>query len=536
MVIGDGTSDPIVTRLAEQDKTPWYKKPNMRIMYLWLFLCCMGVEMTSGFDSSLINNLQNIDNFKLYFGGGYKNPKGKLDIEASLLGIINASYQLGSIFAVPFAPWVNNRYGRRMGIVVGSVVMCVGSIIQGFAVNPGMYIAARIILGWGILFAIISGSSLIGELGHPKERASLTSLFNASYGIGAILGTAVTMASSDIPSDYAWRIPSWLQICPSILQLATVYLLPESPRWLVSRDREDEAYAVLTKYHAEGDQTSILVQAEIAQIVSTLKIEAEHSKQSWMTMVRTSAMRRRIFIAAFLGLFTQMSGNTLLSYYSNKIYDIMGFTDQYRKFRLNMGNSCWGFLIGVVVALIVPRYPRRRMFMLSSSSMTICFTVITICYYFLEQAANMKLQNWPASIAALVFWWLYTPCYNIGNNALTYTYLVELFPYAVRSRGIGVEQIFGKSGGFFSTFVNPIAMDNIGWKFFAAYCGWIVLEFVFQFFFYPETYGRTLEELTFLFEDKALAEQAVQAVHKQIDSAPQAPLDILELNSRSKGG
>jgi MFS family permease len=85
-----------------------------------------------------------------------------------------------------------------------------------------MYIVARIILGWGILFAIISSSSLIGELGHPKERAFLTSLFNASYGIGAILGTAVTMATSDIPNDYAWRIPSWLQICPSLLQLATV--------------------------------------------------------------------------------------------------------------------------------------------------------------------------------------------------------------------------------------------------------------------------------------------------------------------------
>jgi hypothetical protein len=95
-------------------------------------------------------------------------------------------------------------------------------------------------------------------------------------------------------------------------------------------------------------------------------------------------------------------------------------------------------------------------------------------------------------------------------------YLVELFPYAVRTRGIGIEQFFGKLGGFFSIFVNPIAMDAIGWKFFAIYCGWITFELIFQFTFYPETQGRTLEELTFLFEDKALADRAVTAVQKQI--------------------
>jgi len=55
---GDGTSDPILTRIVQEDKVPWYKKPNLRIMYIYLFFCCMGVEMTSGFDSQLINTLQ----------------------------------------------------------------------------------------------------------------------------------------------------------------------------------------------------------------------------------------------------------------------------------------------------------------------------------------------------------------------------------------------------------------------------------------------------------------------------------------------
>jgi hypothetical protein len=58
IAVADGTSDPILTRMVAEDKVPWYKKKNLRILYLYLFLCCMGVEMTSGFDSQLINTLQ----------------------------------------------------------------------------------------------------------------------------------------------------------------------------------------------------------------------------------------------------------------------------------------------------------------------------------------------------------------------------------------------------------------------------------------------------------------------------------------------
>jgi MFS family permease len=85
-----------------------------------------------------------------------------------------------------------------------------------------MYIVARIILGFGIPFCIVAGSSLLGELGHPKERPILTSLFNSSYFIGQIIAASVGLGTVTIASDWAWRIPSLLQIAPAMIQISTV--------------------------------------------------------------------------------------------------------------------------------------------------------------------------------------------------------------------------------------------------------------------------------------------------------------------------
>ncbi|KFY80098.1 hypothetical protein V499_00987 [Pseudogymnoascus sp. VKM F-103] len=514
--VSDGTSDPIVTHLAAEDKVPWYKKPNLRTMYFFLFCCCMGIEITSGFDSQLINTLQISPAFLKYFGDGYTNKDGELAIKPSMLGFISSCYQLGSVFGVPVAPYFNQRFGRRWSIMAGSLIMCAGALLQCFAQHVAMYIVARMILGFGIVLCIIAGSALIGELGHPKERSILTSLFNSSYFIGSIVASAITLRTVDIPNDWSWRVPSILQICPSVIQISLIYFLPESPRWLISKDRDDEAFAILVKYHAEGDADSILARAEMAQIKSTIAIELDHSKQSWRDMIRTPGMRRRVLIASMMGLFTQMSGNTLLSYYSSLLFGMMGYTSTFAKTRINLANNCWSLLTATITALIITRFKRRYMFMLSAGLMCTVFIAITVCFEKLGEAKAAGVKNGAAGIAALVFYFSYQPCYNIGNNALTYTYLVELFPYAERSRGIGVEQLFGKLGGFFSSNVNPIALDAISWKFLAIYCGWICFELIFVYLFYPETQGRTLEELAFLFEDKALADKAVEAVEKQI--------------------
>ena len=198
-------------------------------------------------------------------------------------------------------------------------------------------------------------------------------------------------------------------------------LLPESPRFLIAQDKDDEAAEILVKYHAEGDENSLLVKAEIAQIRETIRAEMEVSKQSWLELVQTAGMRRRVLITIFIGLFTQLSGNTLLSYYSNILFGMMGFDDPTVKVRINVANACWSLLNATVIALIITRFPRRRMYMISAFSMLLVFIAMTVSLQRIQAAVDAGGKNGAAGISALVWYFAYSPCYNIGNNALTYS-------------------------------------------------------------------------------------------------------------------
>ncbi|KAK3935399.1 lactose permease [Diplogelasinospora grovesii] len=501
-----GKSDPIITRLAGEDKRWWFSKPNLRYLYLMLSPTCMGIELTSGFDSQMINALQIVPSWNTYF----HDPQGPLK------GIIAAAYSLGAILSLPLVPYINDRFGRRWSIFGGSVLMIIGALIQGFSQHVGMYVVARMILGFGIPTCIVSGSSLIGELAYPKERPVLTSLFNVSYFVGQIVAAAICFGTNNIPNDWAWRIPSLLQLVPSLLQISFVFFLPESPRWLISKDRASEAQDILTKYHGEGENGEEFVIAEMAQMRTVIHLELEASKRSWMDLFATAGMRRRLLVTTMLGLFTQWSGNTLISYYLGDLLKLIGFIDSTYVQKINVSIACWSLFCGVTVSLLVLKIRRRVMYLACTISLLLCYISWTISMERAQTAANAGTPNNAANIATLFFIYAYSPCYNMGYNALTYTYMVEVWPYSERSRGISVFQLFGRLAGFFTTFVNPIGLQNVGWKYLISYCCWLAFEVVFVFFFFPETFGRTLEELAFIFEDKHLADQAVAAVEKVV--------------------
>jgi MFS family permease len=133
-------AEPVLTRLVEQDRVPWYRKRNLRRLYALLLPTCIGIEMTSGFDSQMINTVQiaptwqackanTLNGELLLTYSDFQHPEG------ALLGIISAAYNLGAVCSLPLVPYVNDRFGRRWAIFIGSWIMVGGSIVQALSVS-----------------------------------------------------------------------------------------------------------------------------------------------------------------------------------------------------------------------------------------------------------------------------------------------------------------------------------------------------------------------------------------------------------------
>ncbi|KAH8422598.1 uncharacterized protein LDX57_000351 [Aspergillus melleus] len=269
-----------IIRLLEADNIPWYKKPNLSFLYLCLIPAALGVGMTTGY-GSVLNGLQAVPSWQTCFNA----PNG------ALLGVLNASYNIGGLFILPVIPYVNDWFGRKHSDTFGSIILLIGVILQFASQNVGMFLASRPILGTSIPFAVSGASQLLAELTYPRERAVITGLFNTSWFIGAIMAAGA----------------------PSILKLIFIWFVPESPRWLLSKDRGEEAFDILVMYHAEGDRNSAFVNAEFLEISAQLKMEIENSKSRWIELLQTAGNRRRTAIAVCVGVFTQWSDNGLVS-------------------------------------------------------------------------------------------------------------------------------------------------------------------------------------------------------------------------------
>ncbi|KAK9234151.1 general substrate transporter [Lipomyces kononenkoae] len=495
---------PDIQQLTKVEKS-WYKVPSRIRLYSLLFPAAIMAYATSGYDGSMMNSLQTVTYWEDYFN----NPEG------AVLGVLSAIMSLGATCSTPFAPLVADSFGRRWGITVGSTIMIVGTVIQAASRDFAMFLISRFIVGFGLTFCTTAAPSLVTELCHPKERATITAICNTCWFIGSIVAAWVTFGTLKIESTWSWRIPSLLQMLPSLFQICTIWFVPESPRWLISHDRPDEALEVLKRYHGGGEETD-LVKLEFSEIQEAIRLEKENKLTSWYSLISTSGNRYRIFLVFCMGLFSQWSGNGLISYYLSRILDSVGITNRNIQALVNGLISIWNWLIAFSSAFFVEKIGRRPLFLMSTVGMTIVFAAWTAA----SAQFSMTKHN-SAGIAAVAMIFIFEFFYCIAFQPLAVAYSVEILPFGIRAKGMAVYVFSTKAAVFLNQFVNPIGLANIGWKYYIVYCIWLLVEVLVAFGFFIETKGYALEEIAVIFDgEKALppasmVEKDTEILHKE---------------------
>lgn len=168
-------------------RVPIWKNSKLRTLYIYIVVLILN-NTANGFDGSMMNGLQTLEYWQEYF----HNPKG------SILGLFNASMSLGSLIGLFFVPYLVDRWGRKCGVVIGCLVMLLAVGLQTGARNFGMFVAARLLLGFGDCIVLGAAPLLIAEIAHPQDRAILVTLSGASYHSGAFIASWTTYGTLQI--------------------------------------------------------------------------------------------------------------------------------------------------------------------------------------------------------------------------------------------------------------------------------------------------------------------------------------------------
>ncbi|PHH77264.1 hypothetical protein CDD82_3589 [Ophiocordyceps australis] len=465
---------------------PFWRRRNGLLLYL-LLTSSLAASAALGIDGSMTNGMQVLPTWQQRFG----HPQGRQ------LGLFGASSAIGGLVPFIFLGCIGDRLGRRLPTALGSLVIITGVLVEFSARSLNTYIVGKIVLGFGSSLIQMGAPVLVTELSHPKERVQVTTLYNTSIVLGYVVGAWSTYGCFAIPGQWSWRLPTLMQIVPSAYQLLLIMFCPESPRWLIAKGQVDKARDILVKYHGECHDDSPLVAFEMAEIAQALALEADHNV-SWRAMLSCPGNLKRLGLCFATAIFSQSSGNLLVSNYLTQILKDTGVRADSDITLVNAMVTLWQYIVALAVTALVNKLRRRTFFLVGSGGVCITFIIWTI-------AAQRYLDQGSLTAGRLVLAciFVFQAFYTFAWTNLVVTYPLEIVTYQMRAKAWAFVLLTIQLATIFGGYVNPIALESIGWKFYIYYCIWVAFIFVVVYFFFVETAGPTLEELSYLFESKS---------------------------------
>jgi len=390
------------------------------------------------------------------------------------LGLTVSIALWGTVIGAMSAGVVGQRFGAREVLRVLACLYVISSLGCAFALTWPMLVVARFIGGLAIGGSSVLGPVYIAEIAPAQWRGRLVGMFQINIVIGILLAYFSNYCISQIvsgPEDWRWMFG--VAALPALLFLVLLFTIPQSPRWLVTQNRVDEARDVLQSIGSSDPD------AELRDIVSSIHLERTEKSEPLFAW----KYRFPIFLAVTIGFFNQLAGINAILYYLNDIFSFAGFSGVSGNLQA-VAVGATNLLATFLGMSVIDKFGRKTLLLIGSAGMVAC----------LSGVAAVFLTN---SHQSMLLWLLiaYIAFFAVSQGAVIWVYIGEVFPNRVRAKG----QSLGSSAHWVMnaaiSFGFPLIAEKSHGYPFVFFATMTALQFLVVLFLYPETKGITLEQM-----------------------------------------
>ncbi|ESW10513.1 hypothetical protein PHAVU_009G216100 [Phaseolus vulgaris] len=283
----------------------------------------------------------------------------------------------GAIIGASVGGWINDRFGRKKGIVVADALFFIGSVIMAAASSPVVLIVGRVFVGIGVGMASMTSPLYISEASPTRVRGALVSLNSFLVTGGQFLSYLINLAFTKTLGTWRWMLG--VAAVPALIQVLLMFTLPESPRWLYRKGREEEAQAILKKIYPSEE-----VEGEIQALKESIDMEIKETKSTekvgMIKLLRTKAVRRGLYAGTGLLIFQQFVGINTVMYYSPTIVQLAGFASNRTALLLSLITSGLNAFGSILSIYFIDKTGRKKLALISLCGVVFSLAMLTVAF------------------------------------------------------------------------------------------------------------------------------------------------------------
>ncbi|KAH8807517.1 general substrate transporter [Xylogone sp. PMI_703] len=504
----------------EEDRPTPKEVYNVRVYFCAAITAFTAVMI--GYDSAFIGGSIALGSFKSEFD--WPKDKSKSDL---LSANIVSLYQAGAFFGSFFAYGAGHFLGRKVGLQIFAMIFILGAGMMLGANGSrglGLIYGGRVLAGFGIGGASNLTPIYISELAPPAIRGGLVGLYELGWQLGGLVGFWINYGVSTNlkPSHEQWIIPFAVQLIPAGMMFVFLFLVRESPRWLMSKGRREEGIRNLC-WIRHLEPTDIYMMEEISAIDTAIEEQSSTVGlgfwQPFKSFGRDRKVMWRVFLGTSLFMWQNASGINAINYYSPTVFASIGVQGTNTSL---LTTGIFGVIKTVFTLIwlffLIDRLGRRNLLMYGAVGGSLCLwyvgAYIKVADPVNHPTANGKLSS--GGISAMFFFYLWTAFYSPSWNGTPWVYNSEMFPQNMRTLG----QACAAGSNWFWNFIisrwTPQMFTTMQYGVYFFFASLMLLSVAFVYYLCPETKGIPLEAMDRLFDRSLPPHKAHKIVMEEL--------------------